>query len=721
MFYAFFRPGPRRISLTLLLVSMLTLIGSGQARAAPETGPAVLEELVVSAARTVQPASAIPGSVTILPTAVVEAQAAISDDLASVLSATVPGFAPSSQKLAGRAETLRGRNPLYLIDGVPQHNALRDGQRDGHSIDLAFIERIEVINGSNAIQGVGATGGVVNLVTRGARSEDRWTGQVDARLSTANDLESDALGYKLSGTAGRRFGKLDVLVGAAWNRRGLFLDSDGDPVGLYPTQGDIMDSESLALFGKLDWQLTDASSLALMFNDFDLERNGDFSPVPGDRSAGIPSGTRSGGSEALVGNPARNEASTYTLTYRHEALLGGTVEAQLYRQEFTALFEGGTFGNFFRLTPAGDPFLDQSAIESEKTGLRSTYNRRFEGPRLNLTAGFDAFRDESAQVLARSGREWVPESRFESLAPFLQLGWDLSESITLGVGLRQESATLDVASFTTIAAANSTFVSGGSPDFSETLINLSAIWQVTDAWRLYASRSEGFTMPDVGRVLRGISTPGLDVDSLLDVEPIVTDNLEAGVEWDNGRFRSRLSVFESSADNGARLRSNAAGIFEVERQRTEIQGLEFTLDAQLSDALRLGGNIALTRGEFDSDGQGGVDSDLDGLNIGPDRLNLYLDGQPRDDLRWRLQLSYLRDRSFSGPGAPVDRDFAGYALANGFIAWRSRIGELSLAVENLTNEDYFTYFAQTEPAARSDTFFRGNGRTLAFGWRLDFE
>ena len=95
----------------------------------------------------------------------VQIQSQIADDLASALSRTVPGFAPSSQKLAGRGETLRGRNPLYLIDGDPQHNAFRDGQRDGHSLVLAFVERIEVISGSNAIEGIGATGGVFNTVT----------------------------------------------------------------------------------------------------------------------------------------------------------------------------------------------------------------------------------------------------------------------------------------------------------------------------------------------------------------------------------------------------------------------------------------------------------------------------------------------------------------------------------------------------------------------------
>jgi len=703
----------------LLALTGIIMAGGAFAQDAAKPG-AEIDEIIVNAARTNQPASAIAGTVTIIDAETIREQAAISDDLASVLSRAVPGFAPSSQKLMGRGETLRGRNPLYLVDGVPQHNALRDGQRDGHTIDMAFVERIEVINGSNAIQGVGATGGVVNTVTRSPVAASGWQTTAQASLTSADDFDSDALGYKLSALTGRGGEKLDFIVGLAWHSRGLFLDPDGNAVGLYPTQGDIMDSESLSLFGKADWRLGDAGTLSLMVNDFDLERNGDFRSVDGDRAAGIPTGTVEGDPSADVGDPARNETTTVTLTYRHADLLGGAFEAQVYDQGYRALFEGGTFGDFFRLTPDGPPFLDQSAIVSDKNGLKTTWNRGFADPAVNLTVGLDLFRDESAQELARSGREWVPQTRFDSIAPFVQASWDVTPAVVLTAGARHESATLEVDDYTTIASAGSTFVSGGSPDFDETLFNAGAIWRVTDHWTLYAAGSEAFTMPDVGRVLRGVSTPGLDVDDLLVVEPIVTDNLEAGLEFDDGRLRGRLTWFESDADNGSRLLSNPEGIFEVQRQRTEIDGIEALLEYTFSDALTVGGNYSRVNGEFDSDGDGRVESDLDGLNVGPDRLNLYAHGLAFDDLRWRLQVSNLEDREFAGPGAPLGRDFDGYALVDGFLGWRTGFGELSIAVENLLNEEYFTYFAQTEPAARADTYFLGNGRTVTLGWQATF-
>ncbi|HMB39969.1 MAG TPA: TonB-dependent receptor [Wenzhouxiangellaceae bacterium] len=678
------------------------------------------DRIIVSAARIEQPASAIPGTVTVIEKEEIELQQLLNDDLASVLENTVPGFGPSLQKLTGRAESLRGRNPLYLVDGVPQHNALRDGQRDGHFIDLDFIERIEVINGSNAIQGVGATGGVISMLTRSPSSSGDWETTLNTRFTAPDDLDSDGFGYKVSAITGRRFGDFEFSFGASLFERGLFFDANGDAVGLYPTQGDIMDSTTVSLFVKAAWQINSDADLTFMATDFDLERNGDFRAVAGDRDAGILSGTVAGDPSEDVGDPARNEVTTASLTFRHERLFGGSFSAQLFDQSFDGLFEGGTFGGFFRLTPNGDPFLDQSAVVSDKNGLKMTWSRPLDERDSNFALGLDFFRDESAQVLARSGRKWVPETRFETLAPFVQGTWSATDSINVVGGLRYEDATLEVDDFTTIAAANSTFVEGGSPEFSETLLNAGIIWDFAGDWSAYASFNEGFTMPDVGRVLRGVSVPGQSVSTLVRVEPIVTDNQELGLEFDNGIFRARAAYFESQADNGSRLRLNDSGIFEVLRQRTEIDGFELSFDYAVNRNISVGGNYARTDGRVDTNADGRVDSDLDGLNIAPDRLNIYFQGNLSDRLSLRVQASHFEDRTFSGPGAPTNADFDGFTLFDAIVNWEAGLGRFGLGIDNLFNEDYVTYFSQVETGQRNDTFFAGIGRTLSLSWRASF-
>ena len=251
-----------------------------------EAASAEIENITVTAARTETPITAIPSTITILDQTAIEQQISISDDLASVLEHNVPGFGPSLGKLAGRGESFRGRNPLYMIDGVPQHNALRDGQRDGHTIDLDFIERVEVIHGSNAIQGIGATGGVVNLITKSPSSTGEWTH--DIRLSTSfhDSFDGDSNATKVTYLLGKKFDALDISAGIAYHKRDLFFDANGDAVGLYPTQGDVMDSDSRDIFIKAGYELSNDQRLQFMFNNFELERDGDYVVQLGDRTTG---------------------------------------------------------------------------------------------------------------------------------------------------------------------------------------------------------------------------------------------------------------------------------------------------------------------------------------------------------------------------------------------------------------------------------------------------
>ena len=98
--------------------------------------------------------------------AIIEQQLEITSDHGAVLSNLIPSYSPSRQKMTSAGETFRGRSALILIDGVPQSTPLRDSQRDGYVIDLSMVERIEVIHGASAEHGLGATGGIINYVTR---------------------------------------------------------------------------------------------------------------------------------------------------------------------------------------------------------------------------------------------------------------------------------------------------------------------------------------------------------------------------------------------------------------------------------------------------------------------------------------------------------------------------------------------------------------------------
>lgn len=675
---------------------------------------AVTEDVTVSATRIETPVSTIPNTVTIIDAGTLAQRTAISDDLASTLEASVPGFAPGLKKLSGRGETLRGRNPLYLVNGVPQHTPLRDGERDGHTIDLDFVERIEVIHGANAIQGIGATGGVVNLVTRRPRSDGSWTHDVKFSFGTDDSFSEGGLSHKAAYLVGKRAGNVDFTAGASLQKRGLFFDAEGQPVGLYPTQGDIMDSTARNLYARAGIDFTPNRRLEVVANDFRLARDGDYVSVPGNRATGQLTTTVAGDPRPNVGEPARNESTSVSFEFRDRAFLNGAAVIQGYVQDFYGLFEGGTFSTF-ALTTGGAPVLDQSAITSKKWGAKATLVLpATHTAGVTPTLGLDVARDRSAQVLARTGRTWVPETAMTGVAPFVQLQRTITSRVFVNAGLRYESARLAVDDFTTLPSARSTFVRGGRPSFTAWLPNLGTVVTLTPRVSVYASLAEGFTMPDVGRVLRAVNVPGQSVDGLVDIEPVRADNLEFGGDARLGAAKLHAAYYRSTSARGSLLERTIDNVFRVRRQPTTIDGVDLTASADLSTSWTLGGTFAWLRGRFDSNADGVRDSDLDGLNIAPNRLNVFLDGTPRAGVTARLQVARAFDRAFSGLATTPNRNFDGYTTADLSVGWTTQLGTLRLGVENLFDQQYVTYFSQTDPVAGTDNFFAGPGRSLTF-------
>ena len=65
----------------------------------------------------------------------VQSQLTVNSDITSILQYTVPSLGPSAGQTSNTGQTLRGRQVLVLIDGVPQSTPLRNGGRDIRVID----------------------------------------------------------------------------------------------------------------------------------------------------------------------------------------------------------------------------------------------------------------------------------------------------------------------------------------------------------------------------------------------------------------------------------------------------------------------------------------------------------------------------------------------------------------------------------------------------------
>jgi iron complex outermembrane receptor protein len=701
-------------------------------------------DIIVTAARSTLPINALPLTVDVIGKDSLDQQVSISGSVTDAVSNLTPSFSPTRQKLSGAGETLRGRSPLYAINGIPQSTPLRDGARDGFTIDGFFVDRVELIFGSNALQGIGGTGGIVNQVTVGAPKEEGLSGRTLFQVSADNDFHGDGIGYKAGGLLQYKAGDFDVTLGAVYEKRGVFYDGHGTRVGLNLTQGETQDSKTTNFFARIGYAVSGTGRIDLIASRFEMKGDGDYVAQPGIRRplnsplSDVPTTAVRG---APPGVPAAGRTESIALSYTDSDLLGGNFVSQFFFNRSRDTFGGEIAPIATFQDPAIAPLntlFDQSQNRSRKLGAKFSYERTLFNA-LTGTIGFDALVDKTEQRLIATNRVWVPPADFRSLAPFAQLNLKLlGDKVRLAGGARWENVQIKIPDYHTLASTTATAtpnnpasyggvaVSGGAPKFDDVLLNGGVIVEPWSGIRAYASYAEGFTVPDVGRIARAVNKPGQDIDNYVDIAPIISNNREIGVEVKRGPLDASATYFWSSSDKGQLLVAQSNGNFIVQRQRVEIQGIEINLKAQLPiDGLYFGVGYAHLKGRYDADTvpDGKVDTDLDGTNISPDRVNLsatYNHGP----ISAILQSQFFLSRTFkadAGKPRPDQRNnFGGYNITDASIRYQTGFGGLTLSVANLFDRFYIDYSSDTRLPTDPLAVFAGRGRSFTLSWDYRF-
>ena len=240
---------------TLVTVLLATFAGSsfGQALTRDEEErlkrekAEKMETIITTGQRTPKAVDKIPGAVTIVTPEEIAHTRALTEDATAVLARTVPGYAEASQAMSNTGETLRGRTALRLFDGIPQTSPLREGNRSGTFTDMGLIGRIEVINGPSASEGIGASGGIINYLSKIATKPGT---EVTLTTRYTTQFEDDSDGYKVAIDAAHKSDHYDLLVATSFIDRGMTYDANGRAIGLN-TRGSVADSEAKNVFLKV--------------------------------------------------------------------------------------------------------------------------------------------------------------------------------------------------------------------------------------------------------------------------------------------------------------------------------------------------------------------------------------------------------------------------------------------------------------------------------------
>lgn len=667
--------------------------------AAPETA---LSAVTVTATRSEATIDTVPQSITVVRREEIERQVSAGSGLGDILGKLVPGFGLGRESPSTFTQTIRGRNINVLIDGVPQ-STNRNGARILTLIDPSAVERIEVIRGATAIYGDGATGGVVNIITRKGSGPVTHVTEVGGNLSLSHP--SDSLGTTIRHTSSGSKDDLEFLANVAAEQTGAFFDADGDripPSGA--NQGSLAETRSYSVLGKLGYRLDADQHIQLTAQAYKADQDTRYATDPS-----VPSTPLRGHKSRAISGLAldKNEGtenSLLSLDYRNADVWGSKMHAQLFTRDYKTVYAPFRRHNG---TGAG-PEIFQSFIDSSKSGGRLEFDTILsERHGVTMSWGADHIRESTSQsgyvhdpaIYAASGgrrfqstgevRTWVPEYDIVSTGVFAQLEWQATDRLILRGGLRHEKFDVEVGDYTNL---NGGAVGGGDKRYSDTLYNVGAVFDLDERINLYASYNQGFSLPDMGLTLR--NAPAGSAFATLNTQPQVVDNYEIGVRtrWDS--TEASLAVFWSENDLGARSGGLNAPIV---RAPEKIYGFEATLDHRFSETWRSGGTFSWVEGKkYTATGTeiGYLGNDA----IAPPKLTLYLEHQTTPKWFNRLQLAYSaeRDRFPATSTSPYQNRIDDYAILDWASQYKvSKQGTLAFGINNLLNEQYHNTFAQT--------------------------
>lgn len=687
-------------------------------------------ELVVTAQRGNTSLKDSAQKVMVIGRQAIQEQLLVNGDTSQALSKLIPGYGPASGQMSTNGENLRGRSALYLIDGVPQSNPMRDGKREARTIDLSMVEKIEVIYGASAEQGLGATGGIINFITKSAK-QDGINHELAVSANASQSLQADGVGgdvrYQLSAVKDNT----DVMAAVKVGKTGLYYEADNRRMGM--SGNDVMNSQDYDVFAKVAHQLSDEARITASVNHFTLKGKQNYKNIKGNRATGR-TDTSVKSDDTL---PAIfNKVTTLNTTYQHNNVMGSELSVQAYYQDFAARYRAIAAANFQdpAIAPIGK-LVDQSQNNSKKLGAKIGLNTRgLLGGKVNTTLGADVLHDNTQQVLVLTGRDWTPKMVLTSAAVFGQATYEPSDKFSVNAGIRYEMGDIDVKDYKTLAATTRNHkdtalkytpmpVKGGVIHYKKPLVNVGVVYDLTENTQLFGSYAQGLTIPDIGRTLRGISRAGERVDSLK-LDPVVTDSSEIGIRHQGKRLVFFASGFLSKSDFGAVMQYDPViSSYRVERQKTAIKGGEISADFHLNNQTSL--SAAYTHLFGRAENKDGSWSDMGARDITPNKLALGL-SHKLDGRTTSLTAQHYFTKTYpdivenvAGKPLAMPSKTNGYTLLDFAYSQPLGKGRVGFGVSNLLNTEYKPHLTQAI-AVNTENYNGGRGRHYTLSYQMRF-
>ncbi|MFW1888148.1 TonB-dependent receptor [Acinetobacter johnsonii] len=707
-----------------------------------------LAPIVVTATRSAKSIADIAGTVYSIDQAEIEKQANAGKSIADILGTLVPSLTPSSGTTSNYGMTMRGRVVQYMIDGVPQ-TGYRDGSRQLNSIQPSMIERIEVVSGATSIYGSGATGGIINIITkRGGQDPISFESKVG--VTAGNNFKSDAMAYEASQSVLFNQGALQGAFGASYTTRGEIQDSHGNRIGPEVAQTDRQDTDTLDLNGRLTWNISDEQSLSFGAQYFKDEQDSEYGPDYGPNLAYVKRDpTYTASLAAVKGMQLETQPQTeryaFNTQYENQNVLGHTLNAEAYyRNEQARWFPSA------QAMGGGLYLVYQSETDIDVYGARVALQKQFDlnGRNLGLSYGIDYENEQdeqniqmydSAAFVASNGLNYKPFNYYafgpdvetEKLGTFVQTDFDVTDRLGLKAGVRYERVESQVDESTPYMEAitadlqpgyQTKTLNGGKVKHDATLFNLGALYHLTDAQQVFANFSQGSNLPDIQRMLRDV--PASFTVNSQTIDPIKVNNYELGwrVQAANG-LNASVTTFYNDSDKSLKFgRPNYT--IEVLDTDERVYGVEGNLSYRLQPNWTVGGTMAYTRGQFKN--TAGKWQELDAIRVAPLKGTAFSEWQFNNDMSLRVQALAIggTDKAKKDAvkyGSTVPAEINGFATMDVIANAKAGPGTVGFGVYNVWNTDYKSVYSQAvESVYGAISSLAAQGRTYGLSYTLKY-
>ena len=710
-----------------------------------------LAPIVVTATRSAKSIADIAGTVYSIDQAEIEKQANAGRSTADIIGFLIPSLTPSSGTTSNYGMTMRGRAVQYMIDGVPQTGS-RDSSRQLNSISPNSIERIEVVSGASSIYGAGATGGIINIITKKG-SDDALSFESKLGVTSGDNIRSDAMAYEAFQSVAFNQGDVSGYLGASYNKRGEFQDSHGDRIGPEVAQTDRQDTETVDVNGRLSWQFTDNQKLSFGAQYYNDEQDSEYGPDYGTGLAVLFGAEPT--LDAVKGldldTQPRTKRSNFNLQYEHQDLLGQILNAEAYYRSETGRFYPSANYLAHSAIPSGGTYIvTQSETDIDVWGARLALQKAFDlGSRsLNLTYGMDYDFEQGSQTaqqynlatfMASNGLTLDPQNEYvfgpdvdtSKFGLFLQTQFDVTDRLNLQAGIRHERIDSEVQdsipySEAMVADAIPTYtpvvLNGGTIKHDATLFNLGAVYHLTDAQQVFANFSQGSSLPDIQRMLRDV--PASFTVNSQTIDPIKVNNYELGwrVQAENG-LNASVTTFYNDSDKSLKFgRPNYT--IEVLDTDERVYGVEGNLSYRLQPNWTVGGTMAYTRGQFKN--TAGKWQELDAIRVAPLKGTAFSEWQFNNDMSLRVQALAIggTDKAKKDAvkyGSTVPAEINGFATMDVIANAKAGPGTVGFGVYNVWNTDYKSVYSQAvESVYGAISSLPAQGRTYGLSYTLKY-